>query len=215
VVGPVRWAKDVKTTPFMRWLERGIQFDFGSISGDQASWAHLYGANCSMKRDLLEAVGGYDEENLPYGYEDLELGYRARAHGLRVLYNRRAAVDHVRHDMTLDFWRKRIRRAAVAERRFVSLHPELTPHLHTLFTSALSHPPARGRGARLARFVPPRLPLVGRRVWGPAELYWQQQLAPEFLDAWEQAATDGPAPPDLGERQDLGDGAAGDFMPRR
>src|SRR4051794_32686838 len=36
VIGPVRWAKEVKTTPFMRWLDRGIQFDFGSISGEEA-----------------------------------------------------------------------------------------------------------------------------------------------------------------------------------
>src|SRR5205085_3824209 len=71
VAGAVRWARGLKVTPFMRWVEEGLQFDFGSITGERASWAHLYGANASVKRRLLEQVGGYDEERLPYLYEDL------------------------------------------------------------------------------------------------------------------------------------------------
>ena len=45
VVGHVRWAKGIKVTPFMKWLDDGIQFQFGVLEGDEASWAHLYGAN--------------------------------------------------------------------------------------------------------------------------------------------------------------------------
>jgi GT2 family glycosyltransferase len=187
----------------MKWLERGLQFDYPSIEGTEASWAHLYGANCSVKVELLATLGGYDEERLPYGYEDIDLGYRASRQGLRVLYNSRAVVQHLRHDMTLEFWKKRIRRAAAAERRFIGQHPELSPHLYRMFNEALSFPPARGRGARLARFVPRRLPVLGNRVWGAADLYWWQQLAPDFLDAWEAAEEEAGTAPDLSEREDL------------
>jgi glycosyltransferase involved in cell wall biosynthesis len=70
VVGHVRWAKGIRVTPFMRWLDDGVQFQFGTLDGDEASWAHLYGANSSIKRSFLQRVGGYDEERLPYLYED-------------------------------------------------------------------------------------------------------------------------------------------------
>ncbi len=94
VVGHVRWAPELKVTPFMQWLDHGVQFEYGSITGKEASWSHLYGANASLKKDLIECVGDFDEERLPYLYDDLDWAYRARGHGMRVLYNRRAIVDH-------------------------------------------------------------------------------------------------------------------------
>src|SRR5512142_913659 len=96
VVGAVRWAPPIHVTPFMCWLEQGVQFDFDGIAGAQAGWAHVYSANCSIKRAFLETVGGFDEARFPYGYEDLDWGARAREHGVRVLYNERAAVEHWR-----------------------------------------------------------------------------------------------------------------------
>jgi GT2 family glycosyltransferase len=192
VVGHVRWAPELELTPFMRWLDEGIQFDFGSIEGDEAGWAHLYGANSSVKRSFLERVGGFDEENLPYLYDDLDWAYRASAHGLRVLYAREAVMDHVRPGMTLEFWKQKVRRTAATERRFTELHPELEPFFHGLFSRAAAHGPVRGRGASLARFVPRRVPWLGPRVWRSASLYYRQALAPHFLEAWEEAGSGAP-----------------------
>ncbi len=56
-------------------------------------------------------VGGFDEERLPYLYEDLDFGYRARQLGLRVLYNREAVVEHLR-ETDLEFWRSKLGRLA-------------------------------------------------------------------------------------------------------
>ncbi len=193
VIGPVRWAREVGVTPFMKWLDRGIQFDFGSIQGTEASWAHVYSANVSVKRSFLERVGGFDEQLLPYGHEDLDWGYRARPHGLRVLFNRRAIVDHWRA-MDLEFWKVRAERIAVTERRFCEKHPEVRPTLRERFSRAAARPPQRGRAARVAGYVPPRLPWLGPCVWNLADIYWCQQIAPPFLAAWDAAATDGPAP---------------------
>jgi GT2 family glycosyltransferase len=190
VVGHVSWAGEVHVTPFMRWLEQGVQFDFGSIKGDQAQWPHLYTCNCSIKRAFFERVGGYDEERLPYGYEDLDWAYRASRHGLRVLYNRRAVVHHLRHDMTLEFWKRRVKRAAISERQFVALHPELDPWFFQMFRDALQGPPYSDRGARLARYVPRWLPWLGPKVWRHAEHYWQLQLAPHFMRAWDEDLTE-------------------------
>ena len=44
-------------------------------------WGHLYGANVSIKRAFVERVGGFDEERLPYLYEDLDWAYRASSSG--------------------------------------------------------------------------------------------------------------------------------------
>jgi GT2 family glycosyltransferase len=189
VSGHVRWAPEIKLTPFMRWLDEGIQFDYGSIVGTEAPWAHLYGANSSIKKALLERVGGYDEDRLPYLYEDLDWAYRASKHGLRVLYNRRAVVDHVRPGMTLEFWKEKARRMAAAEREFVTKHPEMEPWFHKKFAAAAARPQLRGRATKLAPYVPEWVPWLGPKVWRNAKIAYWQALAPYFLEAWEEAAS--------------------------
>ena len=210
VLGHVRWALELRTTPFMRWLDRGIQFDFGGIKETEAGWGRFYGANVSVKKGFLTRVGDFDEERLPYGYEDLEWAYRASKLGFRLLYARRAVVDHLRHDMTLEFWKKRVRRIAVAERQFIGLHPEIRPWFFDLFTAAVRQPSVRGRGVRLAPYVPRWVPWLGPKVWGATDLAYRQALAPHFLAAWEEtdASGLGPAQPDLGELEGTSTGSS-------
>lgn len=186
VLGHVRWAREVKVTPFMHWLEHGLQFDYPAIGGIEAGWGRFYGANVSAKVTLIERVGGFDEQRLPYWYEDLDFGYRASRHGLHLLYNRQAVVEHLRED-DLEFWCQKVRRLAYVERDFVQLHPEIPPYFHDKFSAAAALPPARGRGARLVGRVPRWVPWLGERVWASADLYFSQQLAPHFLEAWARA----------------------------
>lgn len=204
VIGHVRWAPELTVSPFMSWLEHGVQFDFGSIAGEQASWAHLYSSNCSLKRSFLKRLNGYDEQRFPYGYEDLDLGLRARELGVRVLYDRRAEVHHCR-EMSVALWRARAPRLAASEWRFCQLHPEVQPWFWRRFSDAASRPAQRGRAARLAGLVPRATPWIGPLVWNLADLYWRQQIAPAFLAAWDQAASGGagslaPAASALAER---------------
>jgi hypothetical protein len=70
----------------------------------------------------------------------------------------------------------------------VRLHPDVPPYFYNLFSEATRLPRARGRAARLARWVPPRTPFVGHRVWRLADIAWRQALADEFLAAWEDGA---------------------------
>lgn len=182
VLGSVEWADELRVTPFMRWLESGIQFDYNTIVGCEAKWWHLYTANVSLKRAMLERVGGFDE-GFPFLYEDLDLGKRLDEEGFRLLYNRRAVGEHL-HETTVADWQARVALVARAERRFVSKHPAVQPHFFKLFERASRRPPARGRGARLASVVPRGTPLVGPRVWASAEAVYLKALAPHFLAAW-------------------------------
>lgn len=194
VVGHVRWAREIKVTPFMHWLDHGVQFDYPNIQGTEAGWGRFYGANSSAKRSFVERVGGYDEERLPYLYEDLDFGYRASKLGFRVLYNRRAEVEHLR-EMDLAFWHQKVRRLARVERTFVAKHPEIPAYFYEMFRQAAAQPPARGRGRALIRLIPRGFPWLGPRVWTSADLYYRQALAPGFLEAWE---SDDPPEPSEG-----------------
>ena len=193
VLGPVVWARELAVTPFMRWLERGIQFDFGGIAGDEASWAHFYTSNGSVKRALLERVGGFDAERFPFGYEDLDLGRRAADHGFRLHFNRGAVAEHL-HATGVDDWRRRMATVAGAERQWVALHPELPAWFHDRFAAAAARPHVPRAVGRAAARVPAGVPLAGRLAARVADLHFHQELAPAFLDAWERAGQDAAGP---------------------
>lgn len=186
VLGRVRWSPQVRVTPFMRWLERGVAFAFDEIQGTTAGWGHFYSANASVKRAMLERVGGFDEVAFPYGYEDLELSRRMAALGFRLHYDRQAVGEHLKTE-TLERWRRNLRRIAVAEHRFVQRYPEVRPYFYERFRAAAEAPPAHGRSARLASFVRPGMPLLGPVVWRSYDAVCSQQLADEFLHEWQLA----------------------------
>src|SRR5256885_11196676 len=104
-----------------------------------------------------------------------------------MVYARKAIVDHLR-PMTLEFWKKRARRVAMSEHQFTELHPEQPPWFHRMFTDAMSKPPARVRGIKLAPYVPRGLPWLGPRVWQSVDIAYKQALAPHFLAASDAAA---------------------------
>lgn len=189
VLGRVRWSPHVKITPFMRWLEMGIMFDYRSIGSTDVGWGQFYSCNASVKRQLLERVGGFDEQRFPFGYEDTELARRMSEVGLRLLYNKRAVGEHLKTE-TLDSWRRKLERIAVAERRFTRLYPTEQPYFYECFRAAASAPLARGRPARLARWVRPSVPLLGPIVWRSFDRVCSQRLAPEFLAAWDDSESE-------------------------
>jgi GT2 family glycosyltransferase len=182
VLGSVRWARGLKVTPFMRWLEYGIQFGYAGIEGETAGWGHFHTANASLKRALLERVGGFDE-SFPFLYEDMDLSYRLHQEGFTLLYDAAAEGEH-HHPTTLDEYRPRIAEIAHAERRFVAKYPELPPYFHDRFVTARGLAPRGGR-ARLLSFIPYRAPVVGKWVWRRIDAHYKQELAPAFLAAWE------------------------------
>lgn len=186
VLGHVSWSPELRLTPFMRWLDQGLQFGFGGIEGSEASLSQLYTANVSLKRVMLEEVGGFDEHAFPFGYEDMDLGKRLEPLGFRLLYNRAAHADHL-HAVTLREWRGTVARIAVAERDFVRRYPDVEPY----YFKVLSRPSRTSLpwrlGVPLARVVPPQFPWLGKRVWAAARDSYRRALARSFFAAWDRA----------------------------
>jgi GT2 family glycosyltransferase len=187
VLGSVRWARSLPVNPFMRWLEYGIQFGYAGIEGETAGWGHFHTANASLKRELLERVGGFDE-SFPFLYEDMDLSYRLHHAGFTLLYNPAAEGEH-HHPTTLEEYRPRIAEIAKAERKFVTKYPELEPYFHDRFVTAGGLAPRQGR-ARALSFIPFRTPVVGRWVWRRIDAHYKQELAPTFMSAWQAAQGD-------------------------
>ncbi len=189
LLGLVVWSPEIKVTGFMRWVERGVQFEYEGILGDEAGWNRLYTANASIKRDIMLSVGAFDEERLPYGYEDLDLAKRMHEqHGFRLMFDRESVVEHL-HEMTLEGWRGKMTWLAQSERAFTAKHPEMAPHFHEFFAYAAQRPPANGRGRHLMRFFHTPEGWLGERVWASADIWYRQQLAPHFLREWDAAST--------------------------
>jgi GT2 family glycosyltransferase len=182
VLGLIEWARSLRRDAFMTWLDQGIQFDYGSIHGEQAGAGHFYTANVSLKRTMLERVGGFDEERFPFLYEDIDLGMRLTDAGLRLLFNRAARAEHL-HQPRIEDWRARMRLVAPAERRWIEAHPGQKPYFYDLFADALARDPASERGRKL--FPLRRLPGIGPRISASADLYFRQQLADAFMEAWK------------------------------
>lgn len=191
VLGPVMWAAELRRTAFMRWLEEGIQFDFRSLPGDEATWSHFYTSNVSLKRVMLERVDGFDEERFPFLYEDLDVGYRMAAHGFRMIFNRAAVGEHL-HPTRLAEWRGRMAATAKAEHTWVTIHPEHEPYFRDRFTAALEGPPGSRLAALATEAVPTDAPFLGRRLAASRDRYYTRALAPWFLDAWRAAVSPEP-----------------------
>ncbi|HEV2813067.1 MAG TPA: glycosyltransferase, partial [Solirubrobacteraceae bacterium] len=146
VLGHVRWARRLRRTAFMAWLERGIQTDYGSIDGDRAGWGHFYTTNVSVKRAFALAADGFDED-LPFLYEDLDLARRLHDLGLDLRYAREAEAEHL-HPAALEDWGARMEAVGRAERAFAAKHPDFEPYFRRRLGAAAEGRRARGRGAR-------------------------------------------------------------------
>jgi glycosyltransferase involved in cell wall biosynthesis len=95
LLGHVEWAPESRPSPFMEWLNTGIQFDFDQIlDADDVPGSCFYTANVSAKTAFLRAHGGFDEAFPHPAFEDLELGLRLKRAGLRLAYDAAAVVEH-------------------------------------------------------------------------------------------------------------------------
>lgn len=195
VLGHVGWADGLPLTPFMRWMAwSGRQFDFASIPGERAGWWHFYTANVSVKPGMVARAGGFDEA-FPFGQEDGELAYRMEQLGFELFYEPAASAGHW-HRQTLEDYERRMRMVGDSERRLVAKHPAIPPfHRRWLQEAVDAGPGARGRGERLARLVPPGLPVLGPRVWASYDLAIRRRLAPHFFAGWEEAEAAAAAQP--------------------
>ena len=111
-------------SPFARWLhEQGKQFAFAWMSpGEPVPAALFYAANSSVKRDLLNRTGGFDER-FRFGHEEQELSHRLRAAGLRLSYDPQAVAEHD-HPTDLLATLARMRAFGVSHRLLTEVVPD-------------------------------------------------------------------------------------------
>lgn len=114
VLGRAAWAPELEITPLMRWLEHGPQSDYPALEHREPGPEHLYTTNVSLPRERVLAAGGFDER-IALIYEDIELGARLIARGLRLVYRPELLVHHD-HPITLASWERRQRIAGASGR---------------------------------------------------------------------------------------------------
>jgi len=92
------------------------------------SFSSFNTANVSVKKESLIKVGGFDEEFLPYGWEDKELGYRLRKMGLKNKKNPKALGYHFkkRGDISnLSLLKENERMSGINGALYFKKHPSL------------------------------------------------------------------------------------------
>ncbi len=192
VLGRVAWHPSVPQDRLHRWLEwSGALFDYRELElqgGEEAGWSRFYSSNVSLKRDLFLASGGFDADFV-FDYEDLDLGWRLRERGMRLLYESSAVTDHL-HPYNWTAVQRRYESRAGAERLMQAKHDWFEPWFYRQIEAA-------ARARRVSRLwtlvvdhVPPWASRVRRAIELRADRHYLQRLAPSFLAAWAAAGRD-------------------------
>ena len=126
VIGYTGWHKRMRLTPFLRYInEYGLQFGYALIKDrEDVPFNFLYTSNLSLRRDLLLAEPF--DLHFPYAaWEDIELAYRLKKRGLRLVYEPSATGPTITHGF--DRFASREEKAGYCAVVFYRLHPELGP----------------------------------------------------------------------------------------
>lgn len=129
-VGKALIPEHVQRGPFVRWLE-GTGAFFG-VPLDEASESipdnFFYVGNASVKRELVDAAGRFDEDFPYHAWDDHEFGLRLRAEGMRSQLIPEATVLHD-HPITLGERRHQMRQAGESAAIHASKQPGDHPWL--------------------------------------------------------------------------------------
>ena len=124
VLGHTNLHPAIATRPLMRFVtDVGCYlFSYGRITdGEILDYAWFWGGRSSCKREILPGPQPFNPL-FRFGCEDIELGYRLSAHGLRVVYNRDAVTTMLRA-LSLDEFCRRTETQGRSNWLFSRLHP--------------------------------------------------------------------------------------------
>jgi GT2 family glycosyltransferase len=82
----------------------------------------LAGGFCAFRRAAFMDMGGFDPVFAPYYWEDVDLSYRARKRGWKLLYEPRAEAHHQTGSVSTRRHRRAFARAAIIERNRLLFH---------------------------------------------------------------------------------------------
>jgi glycosyltransferase involved in cell wall biosynthesis len=130
VLGKTVWPPDMRVTPFMRHInEMGLQFGYSIIpDANDVPFNFFYTSNISLHREFL-LEGELFDTNFPHAaWEDIELAYRLKERGLKIVYNENALGYH-HHPISFASFRHRQEKSGYAAHIFYQKHPELKDFL--------------------------------------------------------------------------------------
>lgn len=125
ILGNVDWPRTGEHSPFLDWLDQGVQFGYGAIKNcEDAPYDCFYTSNISIKKAFLLEKGLFDEDFKYAAFEDTELGYRLKKKGLKIVYRKEASAQHD-HIINKKDYLDRTVKAGKALKLFMDKHPEL------------------------------------------------------------------------------------------
>ncbi len=92
-----------------------------NLDGFSFPWMAFLTGNVSLRKALLDKVGGFDEDFVGYGYEDWELGYRLYEAGAEYLASEHVVSYHQEHPVSSDNWQEAIDNFHL----FLTKHPDI------------------------------------------------------------------------------------------
>ncbi len=90
------------------------------LKGFKFPWMSFLTGDISLKKELLQEAGGFDENFVLYGYEDWELGYRLHKLNARFLAKKNVMGYHQEHPVSEENWREAMNNYYM----FVKKHPD-------------------------------------------------------------------------------------------
>jgi glycosyltransferase involved in cell wall biosynthesis len=155
--------------------------------------------NVSVPLATIRDAGGFDENFSEYGWEDIDVGLRLRARGVKAFFNPKALVYHVKPRLRGDGVETMVRQARAQARtaaRLLRLHPNWRAYLATGV-----NPVQRGyhgvmRNLRVPERLRRRLDATEDRELSGRELRAARALANEaYFEELERALAEGPSGP--------------------
>lgn len=184
-------AAPILTVPgspaFVRYMAKGFRARLERLGqpGYRLRFRDAYTGNFSVRREVLLAVGGFDEAFRVYGHEDYELALRLQESGVELVYDAEACA-HQHYEKTFaEFARDGIARGRTAV-LFADKHPAVVDRLK------LSEYYREGRAWRALRGLLLGLSRVTDRVpgWVIAVIAWLERREPARLDKCYAVAID-------------------------
>ena len=179
VVGRVTWPPDWSVDHFMEWLDNGgPQFRYHQVRGQTTvTYKHVYTCNVSFKRQAL--LDNPFDEQIVYGFEDIELAWRLQGRGFSFHFDEQALGYH-HHRRSFEDFRRRQFKAGQSMYVAFRNHPDLRGR-----TGITSIPAGKRLRTRLRALALPIARRIGARR--TIEKYWRAVLDEELVRGYRLA----------------------------
>jgi len=152
---------------------------------------YFWTTNVSAPLRTIRAIGGFDESFSEYGWEDIDVGLRLRAAGIKAVFNPRALVYHFKPRPRTSSIEAMVAQARAKARTAVALarlHPHWRAYLATGINPAQRRLGAWRRRLGLADRLRRRLAGLSERELTPREVRLSRALANEaYFEELERA----------------------------